>query len=439
MKDLPNNPTAERAVLYSLVVEPERLGGVLQYIGPDDFAAPEHRVLFEVICETILDQERNDGQCDFVVLRDRLASRGAERDGVSIRTLIEAVDEVQKAGAVACNAGYYAQRVLEARQERDLVRAYRTAGATVESNAALTEKRAALEGLALAASETGARDELHTVAEVLPEALASMDERPERFPSGLPDLDDLLDGGVGRGEVCVLAARPGGGKSSLGAQWAAASARGGRGVLFASCEMKPADLLMRMLGQQERVNVRTLAYNPRDREILAAAGRQATAWPILFAGPGRLNTVESIHAATRHLTRTRRVKLVVIDYLQLLTVAQKTESLRVRIVEITRRLKLLALSENVAVLLLSQLRRADDDHLPSLSDLKESGSIEQDADLVVMLHRPQVEGESLVKVLIRKNRRGRTGAAEMVFVDDYCLAAPAVREPTFRLHRENLA
>lgn len=441
MRDLPNNQTAERAVLYSLVVEPERLGEVLCHVGPDDFYRPEHRTMFEEICETILDQKRNDGQCDFVVLRDRLRARGADQDGVSIQTLIEAADEVQKAGAVACNAAYYAKRVREAKEERDLVKSYRAAGATVESDADLSEKRAALEGLALTATETGTRDELQTIGEVLPDALRSMRERPERIASGLRDLDDLIDGGVGLGEVLVLAARPGGGKSSLAAQWATAAARSGQGVLFVSGEMKPADLLTRMLGQVERVNVRTLAYNPRDREILAAAGQEAKVWPIVFAGPGRLNTVESIHAATRHLARTRGLRLLVIDYLQLLDTVQKTESLRVRMTEITRRLKLLALSENVAVLLLSQLRRSDDDHLPTLADLKESGSIEQDADLVVMLHRPQTAGEtgSLVKVLIRKNRRGRTGAVESVFVDEYCLFAPAVREPTLKLHMENRA
>lgn len=257
------------------------------------------------------------------------------------------------------------------------------------------------------------------LAAVLDDMTAGKGARP--LPTPWPDLNAVLKGGAVPGELVVLAGRPGLGKTALAGCWAVEAARRSGPVLFVSCEVRDKTLAARLLARESGIDGRVFRQGAGSGPPSAAreAAARLTALP--------LSIVDSSRRAPRPAEirkLARRIKggpvLVVVDYLQLLYPDEKRDSREREVAETSRAMKRLALELNCPVLLLSQLnRRAEEGRRePQLADLRESGAVEQDADIVIMLHtekRHMDEGLCPVRALVRKGRSSGTGAAALLF------------------------
>jgi replicative DNA helicase len=233
-------------------------------------------------------------------------------------------------------------------------------------------------------------------------------------------------GGYRPQELCVIAGNPGMGKSAMAIQTAMRVAEDGRGVLFFSLEMSRNSILQRMAVCRARVDGRKISAgyaNYEERVRLTKAIYEMTKWPLWIAEYG-ISTVSGIRAALRAKRSKQDVFMLVIDYLQLLQTIGKSSNRNEEVSEITRTLKLLAMEEKVNIQVLSQLNRENkkERRSPELQDLRESGSIEQDADQVTFVWRPEMmwpdreDYKGLVELIIAKQRNGPTGKFSLVWL-----------------------
>lgn len=262
-----------------------------------------------------------------------------------------------------------------------------------------------------------------TLGPLLDKVLADVERGARPLPTPWPDLDAVLKGGAVPGELVVLAGRPGLGKTALAGCWAVETARRRGPVLFVSCEMRDTTLGARLLAREGAIDNRVFRQGPGTGAGPPPAMRGAAAR--LAALP--LSIVDSSRRALRpaEIRRlARRIRggpaLIVVDYLQLLYPDDRHDSREREVAETSRAMKRLALEMRCPVLLLSQLnRRAEEgDREPQLADLRESGAVEQDADIVIMLHaekRPRNEERCPVRALVRKGRSSGTGVAPLLF------------------------
>ena len=235
-----------------------------------------------------------------------------------------------------------------------------------------------------------------------------------------------MTGGYRRGELFVIGGNPGMGKSALALQVGMRAAADGLGVIVFSLEMSRASLVLRMACYLAKVNgakLRAGYLNSEERERLRLAFAEVSKWPLWMAEHG-VSTVSAIRSALRKKKAKRDVFMVVIDYLQLLRVIGKSESRNAEVSEITRSLKLLAIEEQVNVQLLSQCNRDNkkERRPPELQDLRESGSIEQDADAVAFVWRPELmfrdreDLRGLAELIVAKQRNGPVGKIELTWL-----------------------
>jgi len=264
------------------------------------------------------------------------------------------------------------------------------------------------------------------VSEIAKERINVLDEifggKDDGLSTGLTDLDDKL-GKIRPGDVCVIAGRPGMGKSAFAMQIAESIAsQSGKPALFFSLEMPSGQLVDRLMSSAGRVNLkkfRTADFNEEDWHGLVTAVGRVEEMPVWI--DDHSNTLQHILAVMRQFKRRYGLCCVVIDYLQLVTT--DADSREQEVAKISRSLKLAAKSLGVAILPLSQLNRKVEDRAdkrPMMSDLRESGSVEQDADSIVMLYRDEFYNEDspnkgICEVLVRKNRHGETGVVPTVF------------------------
>jgi replicative DNA helicase len=262
-----------------------------------------------------------------------------------------------------------------------------------------------------------------TAAEVL-DALRS----PARdlVSTPLPAVTDLLDGGLRPSDMLVLAGRPGVGKSLFASQWARHAARQGTGVLLISREMSRQSVVERLLIQESGVaagRVRRRALAASDFAALDVAAETLARWPLEIRT--LTPTAEAIAAELRASQGRQPTRLLIVDHLQLLDAAPKPRDRRLEVEHVSRGLKLLALERRVSVLALSSVSRAGERtgvaRAPVLSDLRESGAIEHDADIVIFLWRPDEEVPAQVECHVRKARYGRLGSVPLL-----CLAGRLV-------------
>jgi len=250
------------------------------------------------------------------------------------------------------------------------------------------------------------------------------------LPTGFKDLDKIT-GGFKRGELTILAARPSMGKTALGLQFASHTADQGSPIGFVTTEMSKQALTHRLLFADASVDSQLLNYGRFEDfefQALATSMTKIREQPIYMAEAG-LQTASSILGQCERLVMQHKIKLLVIDYLQLLNEAS-SESRQQEISKISRRLKLFAQKQDIPVIALSQLNRQADGRRPMLKDLRESGSIEQDADVVMFLWRPEKDklemmpdertpSEGLALLEIAKQRNGRTGDITLAFLGKY--------------------
>jgi replicative DNA helicase len=407
----PNDVPAEQCVLGGMMLSKDAISDVLEVISASDHYRPAH----QLVHETILDLYGRGEPADAITVAAELTKRGdiAKVGGAPyLHTLIASVP-------TAANAGYYARIVRERAILRRLVEVgTRIVQAEVYG---VTERRAA--------------DDYLPLSEIMPDALVEIEAISNRdggmtgVPTGFADLDSLTNG-LHAGQMIVVAARPAIGKSTLALDLArAASIKHGMASVIFSLEMSRNEITMRLLSAEARValhSMRTGQMNEDDWTRLARRMSEVAHAPMFIDDSPNMSMME-IRAKCRRLKQQHDLRLVIIDYLQLMSSPKRVENRQQEVSELSRSLKLLAKELNVPVIAVAQLNRGPEqrtDKRPMLSDLRESGSIEQDADVVILLHREDAyERESPrageADFIVAKHRNGPTTTVTVAFQGHY--------------------
>jgi replicative DNA helicase len=411
----PQDVLAEQSVLGGMLLSKDAISEVVEILRERDFYRPAH----ELIYDAILDLYSRGEPADPVTVSAELTKRGdLTRAGGApyLHTLISAVP-------TAANASYYAKIIRERAIMRRLVEAgtkivqlgYTTEG---EVDDAVNQAQAEVH----AVTERRAAEDYIQLSELLPAAFDEIEKISsgvvgEGVKTGFKDLDALTHG-FHAGNMIVLAARPAVGKSTLGLDIAryASIHKGDTSVIF-SLEMSRSEITMRMLSAEARVplnNIRSGALSDEEWARMARRMGEISEAPLFIDDSPNLSLME-IRAKARRLKQRHNLKLIVIDYLQLMTSGKRVENRQQEVSEFSRQLKLLAKELNVPVVAISQLNRSPEqrsDKKPMLSDLRESGSIEQDADVVILLHRDDLYDQQArsgeADLIVAKHRNGPT-------------------------------
>jgi replicative DNA helicase len=424
----PQSLESERALLGAILLKPDSIHDISDLIRTDSFYAEKHRVIFGAMRDLA---DRGE-PIDQLTLSERLQNQGLLERAGGRSYLAELVASAPAPG----NYAHYAELVSRKFLMRSLIDAAYTITESAFDEARETmevldeaEKSIYAIGNATAAHKfTAIGDKVHEAWDRI-EALSKREDGIRGVPSGFHALDNLLSG-FHPSDLVILAARPSMGKTSLALDIARnAAVRHNVPVGIFSLEMSSEQLIDRMLAAESFVNswalrtgqVKTEEDFGRIRDALEALSKA----PIFIDDkPG--NNILAMRAVARRLKRERGIGLIVVDYLQLMTPtsAKATDSVVQQVTEISRSLKGLARELEVPVIALSQLSRAVEQRggKPRLSDLRDSGSIEQDADIVMFIHRedkrnPDNSRPNIAEVLIEKHRNGPTGLVELYFDD----------------------
>ncbi|MFC1627789.1 replicative DNA helicase [Gemmatimonadota bacterium] len=440
----PQSVEAERAVLGAMLLGVEAIGKVVEVLDETCFYRDANRRIFQAVISLYQKSE----PADLVTVREELKSAGnLEAVGGEVY-LAELLDEV----ASSANVSHYARIVLEAAIKRKLIGALTGVIAdaydTTEEAVDLLDRA---EQTVFSLSERRLRKGALPLETILEKTFELIEKAHERkgglsgIPTGFKKLDDML-AGMQPADLIILAGRPSMGKTAFALNVARNIAIDeGIPAAFFSLEMSAHQLAQRMLCAEARVNihsVRTGRLPATDWQKLSmSVGRLADA-NILIDDSASLSVLE-FRAKARRLKAEYDIGLIAVDYLQLM-MGPRSESRQIEITMISRALKALAKELNIPVLALSQLSRAVEtrtgDHRPQLSDLRESGALEQDADVVLFMYRPEYynrdkpEYQGLAEVIVGKQRNGPTGIVPLVFHSEYArfdnpAADAAAKEP----------
>jgi replicative DNA helicase len=412
----PHDREAERYVLGSVLIDRDAIFKIADVLRPDDFYVARHQRIYDAALALLERRERIDPLTIQVELarREELDRAGGTPYLRELAELVPVSVEIER----------HARRVGDRSLLRRLLLAARGIAADAydePTDIALTLDRAEQRIFALRDETKNAqlrhiKAALESNYEQITHRLEHRDE-VSGIPSGFKEID-LYTEGFTRGDLIVLAARPSVGKTSLALAVAYNAARFGTGVLVFSLEMDVKQIVTRFLGLTGQANILTLRTGG---DVLdTAAANALTQLPILIDDTPGISIMELRTKARRAMGHTE-IGVIVVDYLQLMRTGEEEENRVQEIATITRNLKSLARELNVVVVALSQLSRAAGDagHEPKLSTLRESGSIEQDSDVVIMLWRDKEEvvpgAPKLIKGSVAKNRNGPTGIFELYF------------------------
>lgn len=425
-KLLPQNIEAECGVLGSIIIDPEAIVQVADFLRAEDFYREAHRTIYEVILQLYEHHE----PADFITICDELEHANKLEMVGGPAYITSLINQVPTSG----NIEYYGRIVERTAVLRRLIHAAGEIAATAyeESDATVALDKA--EQLIFGLSQRHARVGFSPLSEILTDYMVKLDQLHDRrgtvvgVPTGFTDLDRLT-GGLQRSDLIILAARPAVGKTSLALSLAHNSAiKHQRSVAVFSLEMSKEQLVQRLLSMdagidQQRLRTGWIEDDEWDRIVYAMDTlSQANIWIDDTAG---ISTME-MRSKARRLQSEVGVDLIIVDYLQLMqsSVDGKRNDNRVQEVsEISRNLKGLARELNVPVLALAQLSRTVESRqskVPQLSDLRESGSIEQDADVVMFIYRddvynPDTDRKNIADIIVAKHRNGPVGEVSLYF------------------------
>ncbi len=424
----PNDIVAEQAVLGSMLADKDAVVKAIEILKPEDFYRDDHKEIYSAMLELYGMGE----PIDFLTLKNNLEQRGSlEKVGseMFLSTLIDSVPTTS-------NIEAYVKIVEEKSTLRSLIKAANDIlamgyASTEEVNSIIekTEKKI-FEVLQNRNSRgyTSIKDILIDTFDNI-EKIYKKKSKVSGIESGFTDLD-LKTSGLNPSELIMVAARPAMGKSAFVLNIAHHVAQNVKvPVIIFSLEMSKEQMVNRILCSEAEVDsmkVRTGDLDSEDWIKLGKASGNLADSPIYIDDTPGLSSAE-LRAKCRKAKLEKNIGLVIIDYLQLMESKGRNESRQNEISEISRSLKILAKELNVPVIALSQLSRAPEsrpDHRPILSDLRESGSIEQDADIVMFLYRddyynPETEKKNVAEVIIAKNRSGSTGTVELAWIGKY--------------------
>ena len=423
----PQNIEAEQSVIGSMILDSRCVPDVIELLKAEDFYLRENREIFATLHQMFTLSQ----PIDPITLLDRMESRGVKSDASEdyIRQLLEVTP-------TSANVKFYAEIV----RDKALLRQVMEAAGEIDALARDAEEEA---NTVLDAAEQKIYDirqgrtvqSFRTVGEVLVEVYDRIDELARNagelpgLTTGFSELDAITTG-LNKSDLVLIACRPGMGKTTIALNMAlSATKKSGKQVAFFSLEMSAAQLVTRALATESLINSNKLItghLSSEDWNEIAPASERLSRLGILLDDNPAITPTE-MKAKCR---RIKNLGLIIIDYLQLMTTGSRRNDNRVQEVsEISRSLKIMAKELNVPVLCLSQLSRANEkrpDKRPMLSDLRESGAIEQDADVIMFLYRDDYYNEesanrNMAELNVAKNRHGRTGKIELKFVPEFSL------------------
>ncbi len=427
----PHSVEAEQAVLGGLMLDVAAWDAVADIVTAGDFYRRDHRLIFEAIAGVV----EHRGACDAVTVSEHLERSGQLDETGGLAYLGTIVRDTPG----ATNVRAYAEIV----RERSILRQLVTAGGEIAAAALDSGGRSAgelvdqAERRVFEIAERGTRSRAGFVAvrEILPQTVDRLDllhQSPGQVrgvPTGFTKLDQMTTG-LQAGDLIVIAGRPSMGKTTLAVNIAENAAVGHKvpAAVF-SMEMSAEQLTLRMIASLGRVNqshLRTGQFSDEDWSRINGAIAQLSAAPLYIDETPALTPTE-VRARARRLKRERGLGLVVVDYLQLMQVPGTRENRATEISEISRSLKALAKELQVPVIALSQLNRAVEQRTekrPVMSDLRESGAIEQDSDVILMIYReevydPNTTRKGLADIIIAKQRNGPIGEVCLTFLGEY--------------------
>jgi replicative DNA helicase len=429
----PQNVEAEQSVLGAVLLDNHALNRAMELLTSEDFYREAHRRIFNAIIEL---NDRNEA-IDLVTLTEALRRRN-DLDGVGgAAYLTELVNTVP----TSANISHHAKIVHEKSLIRQLVQtSTEIATRGYESTERIEELLDYAEQRIFGISDSKMKSPFHPIREIVKESFEMIERRYEQkenvtgAPTGIPELDNLT-AGLHPGDLIIVAGRPSMGKTAFAlniAQHAAIEKR--LPVAIFSLEMAREQLAIRMLCAEARVDAHKLRsgyLGAADWPKLTAAAGRITEAPIFIDDSAALSVLE-LRAKARRLSRDQNLAVIIVDYLQLMRGRGTADNREQEISEISRSLKALAKELRVPVIALSQLSRAVEsrtDRRPQLSDLRESGAIEQDADVVMFVFREEVfkpteENRNMAKIIISKQRNGPTGDVDVVFLKEYTRFMP---------------
>jgi replicative DNA helicase len=437
----PHDLDAEKALLGAMMLSADATAIGLSKVRVEDFYRPAHQKIFDAVAALFAKGE----PCDVITAAARLEST-AELEQIGGKTyLLDIVNTVPLAG----NVGMYGEIVKRMSLLRRLILAStHIAALGYEAPDDVDEVIELAEKEIFDVTNERVETTFRPLDELLTEGWKNLEELYERqehltgVTTGWPDLDKLL-AGLHRGDLVILAARPSVGKTAFALNLAVNAAKEGVAVGVFSLEMSADQLVMRILSSESRV----------DGQKLRTGRLSDSDWPLIMNAMGRLDncdlhvddtpalSIMELRAKARRMFRGKKEGLIIVDYLQLMQPqARRSENRQVEIAEISRGLKILAKELGLPVVALSQLSRAVEqraDKRPMLSDLRESGAIEQDADVVMFIHRDTYKREEsssfeegrgaagpelpkgIAEIIVAKHRNGPTDTIQLVYHEPY--------------------
>ena len=423
----PNNVEAEESVIGSMMLSGEAIAAVVEIVKAPDFYRPAHQRIFEAVLAIYARGE----PVDAITAVEELKRRGGLDEvggALAVYNLVESVP-------TPASAAYYARIVADNALLRRLIEAASRIMAAAYSIPDDPKKAAdEAETLIYAVARQNEKEEVVRMRDLVDDSLLQLEHIQQRdsafagIPTGFHDLDELLSG-LQAGNLIIVAARPGVGKSSLVTNLARNVAMGdhvhpGSSVVMFSLEMSRFEIGMRLLCAESKVpwdKIRAARVAAEDWTHIVEAAEVLHEAPLFIVDSGNVSIVD-IRAKARRLKSKGNLGLIIVDYLQLMSGHMRTESRQQEVAEISRSLKLLAKELEIPVVAVSQLNRNPEtraDKRPQLSDLRESGSLEQDADIVMFIHRDD-SSEDLAKknvadIIVAKHRNGPTATVQLAF------------------------
>ncbi len=426
-RTLPHNLEAERSVLGAILVHNDAFNLAVQVIVPDDFYRDGHRRIFERMIDL---NERNQA-IDFVTLKEEL-SRAGELDDVGGPSYVAGLaDGVPR----ATNVEYYARIVKEKSTLRNLIfAANKILGnayeAEQESDLILDEAESAIFAVADDRLKAGFVQMRDLVRDSFPRIEQMFEQKRliTGVPTGFIDFDEMTRGLQG-GDLVIVAARPSMGKTSLVLNISQhVAVQSGHSVGFFSLEMSKESLFLRLLTSEAQIDSHRLmsgAIGQKDYGRISHALETLNSMQLFIDDTANIGVLE-MRAKSRRLQAEHGLSMLVVDYIQLMSGRGRFENRTLELASISRSLKGLAKELNVPIVVLSQLSRAPEaraDHRPQLSDLRESGALEQDADVVVLIYRDDVYNKDpnnpdagTAELILAKQRNGPTGVVRLAFL-----------------------
>ena len=423
----PQDLNAEQSVLGAMLLSKDAVADVIESLQEGDFYKPAHATIYGAI----LDIFGKGEPADAITVANYLTKSGVLSNvggAAYLHTLVASVP-------TAANASYYGRIVSERAILRRLVDAgtrIAQMGFSGDAEVDALVDRAQAEVYEVTTRRTS--EDYAQLSDIMPGALEEIEAIEKGgnavgVPTGFKELDDLTHG-LHPGQLIIVAARPAVGKSTLALDFArAASVKNGQTSVIFSLEMSRNEIVMRLLSAEASVGLGSMrggTMGEAEWERMAKKMGQVNSAP-LFIDDSPNMTMMEIRAKARRLKQRYDLKLLVLDYMQLMSSGRKVESRQVEVSEFSRSLKLLAKELQIPVVALSQLNRGPEqrqDKKPMLSDLRESGSLEQDADMVILLHREDMyekegprSGEA--DFIVAKHRNGPTGTVTVAFQGHY--------------------